>query len=451
MTALTMIPGVRRPSPITGLERHRMLVDIACVALAIGRDLYPDASLTDGDIEALDIGAATVENRDVCPRERLAYLSTVWTRVESALRRIEAAPDMSLQPTTRLVSVEKARRATPKDLLFALVRPLPQQSGVRRVAEHMSLPTLDTPANRLIKTILTVFLCDLKETAALASIVGNYGVEREALRLRQRARLALRREPWRTLSILPGNTLPPLPQSVRQNGAYRLLYDIYRRYRQGFSFHWQNALFSLPSRDTWLLYEYWCLFQVANCLRASGFRTSGAEHFALSRSGLTFTLVRGRASTLTFVNGEGRRVALTYNREFPQRNGVHRDGWYSRSHTMRPDIVLETQGQILVLDAKCKTYAEISTFGEEDTVPLTADINQCHAYRDGILHNGQPRVTKAWLLYPGRANGNSAPIISYESEALGLHSEVGAVLLRPNKMATLLPELLVAFLQSCAE
>ena len=108
---------------------------------------------------------------------------------------------------------------------------------------------------------------------------------------------------------------------------------------------------------------------------------------------------------------------------------------------MRPDILLECGGRLLVLDAKFKTYAENSIGEDEDNLPLTADINQCHAYRDGILRRGIPCVQAAWLLYPGRVAGGNRATIGYAGP------EVGAILLRP-QINRPLANFIMAFLQN---
>ncbi len=405
-----------------------MLQEIGCVALVIGRDLYTELPLADGDLETFSVAGSSLPQCDICPRERLAFLTAMWPRIENALRRMETAPDTQLATMVRPSPVEQARHATPKALLLALARPIPQHRGGRRVLEEVPTPTVNTPANRQIKTLLTAFLKDVKVIADLAQVSNAPTVMQEALRLRNRLRQALRREPWRSLPVLDGTTRTPLPQPVWQNGPYRLLYDISRRYRRGFAFDWQHSLFHLPYRETWLLYEYWCFFQVAQSIRALGFRATNSDEFVLSRSGLTFSLVRGKASTLSFQQNTGPCLSLTYNRRFPEQAGMRGDGWHSRSHAMQPDVVLEGNGRLLVLDAKFKTYADGPNTGQDiENLPLTADINQCHAYRDGILHRGEPRVDAAYLLYPGQLGGTNRPLISYSGSPT---SEVGALLLR---------------------
>lgn len=417
-------------------DRTRMLADIATVALAIGRDLHPDHALND-----LDVGDSPART-DICPRERLAYLAEVWPQIARALNIIEATPQITLRPEKRLVPLDRARRVTPRDALEALRRGA--QEGRRpgtwpEIAETVMAPCADTPANRSVKAILAIWSRDLADITALAQVCDAGEVARESERLRLRIRAALRREPWRTLPLVPVPV--PLPPALRTHGAYRLVHDAWRRYRRGFSLVWSNPLFSLPARETWLLYEYWGLFQIAAALRTLGYRTEKADDFALSRGGLTFTLARGRASRLRFHRpGGGEPITLTYRREFPRADAVASSGWHSRSHALCPDITLEAGGRLLIFDTKFKTYGEQSW--------TTDDIRQMHSYRDAIRRGDDaPTVQSAWLLYAGRRYGENRPVIAFPAstpERPFGNGEVGALLLRPADVQPVLTAFLAA-------
>nr|CAA9260418.1 hypothetical protein AVDCRST_MAG63-2498 [uncultured Armatimonadetes bacterium] len=412
-------------------ERRRLLLDIARVALAVGQDLFPERGVND-----LDIGVR--EDGDPCPRERLAFLQGVWPRLARALHAIEAAPHAVLAPRMRPVAPERARRITPMAVLAAvragdltastsdaaLARLLDGRLP-RRVAETYAAPCTNTPENRAVKAALAHLARDLAALSALALAVQAPDVAREAAHLRARLRGHLRRAPWRDLPL--PDALPALSPTLRSHPHYRLVYDVYRRYRQSFRFDWDNPLFILPARETWLLYEYWGFFQVADALRALGWRAARADGFSLLRSGLTFSLARGQASRIEFSGPDGQTLSLTYNREFPRGRKAGGGGWHSRSHAMRPDVTLETSDRLLVLDPKFKTYARPGW--EAD------DIHQMHAYRDAIAC-GQARnvVPASWLLYAGQAQSGNRAVIAYPASTPTCPrggGEVGALLLRP--------------------
>lgn len=424
-----------------------MLLDIARVALAVGQDLYPERGVND-----LDIGLS--EQSDPCPRERLAFLAAAWPRLAGALRALESAPQVALVAQTRRAAPERARRVAPRAVLDALrggdfvaapdALPLARRLGgrlPRRIAETVALPCFDTPENRAVKGALAHFARDLAAISALAQTAGVPEAARDAERLRARFRGHLARPPWRDLP-LPAR-VATLSPTMRAHPHYRLVHDTYRRYRQSFRFDWDNPVFFLPARETWLLYEYWGFFQTANALRAMGWRAVGAEGFALLRSGLQFSLAKGTASRIELVGPSGASISITYNREFPRVRGRGEAGWRSRSHTMRPDITLEApDGRLLILDPKFKTYAQPGW--ESD------DVHQMHAYRDAIVRNGERgRVRAAWLLYAGRVGGENRPVIAYPAstpEHRFGRGEIGALLLRPGGGGEFLRQILAGFL-----
>lgn len=432
---------------ITEAERRRLLVDIAAVALAVGQDLYPERGVND-----LDIAAQT--DGDPCPRERLAFLTAAWPRLSGALRVIEAAPYQRLIAETQSVPLARARRVTPSALLAAVRKGdfLPAPASVplaarlggrlpRRIDETAAAPCADTPENRAVKACLAHFARDLSALSALAQAAQAPEAAAEAAHLRVRVRHALVRAPWRALPLPAG--VPALTPTLRAHPHYRLVYDTYRRYRQSFRFDWDNPLFVLPARQTWLLYEYWGFFQAAAALRELGCRVVRADTFALHRSGLTFTLAKGDASRLDLLAPDGRPLSLTYNREFA-RAGRRADGWRSRSHAMRPDITLERNGRLLILDPKFKTFAKPGW--EAD------DIHQMHAYRDAITRDGERGVvSEAWLLYAGRVGGENRPVIAYPAPTRALpygSGSVGALLLRPGGDTEPLTRLIARFLET---
>ena len=125
-------------------------------------------------------------------------------------------------------------------------------------------------------------------------------------------------------------------------------------------------------------------------------------------------------------------MVLTYNRFFPRGDEAAQNNWHSRAHALRPDITLEYRGNLLILDAKFKTYQQAGWEG--------SDIEQMHAYRDAIAHGASRNVVRAaWLLYAGASDGASRrPVIAYPGATptapLG-NGEVGAICLRPNALA----------------
>lgn len=460
------VPG-RWQEMLSETERRRLLGDIARTALAIGQDLFGEYALSDLDLApppAADEAGSTSD--DPCPRERLAFLQQAWPALTGALSRIEAAPLARTTTQLRSVPAARARRVGAPALLAALRRGdwLPPgeagQAEQRRpamVEETVAAPNLDTPPNQAVAACLSVWANDLSAIAALAGALGVPNVAAAARVLAGRVQAHRARAPWSGLgqkgitetvaqSVLRGQTVPPL---------YRFVGDTFRRYRYAFAFEWDNPLFTLPARESWLLYEYWTFFQVAVALRALGLRAVRADGWALNRSGLVFTLAKGPASRIRFAGPGGQRATLGYNILFPA-GGTTGSGYHARSHAMRPDIVLQRggDGRLLVFDAKFRAYAEAgrSLTDERANLPLVHDINQAHAYRDALRRGAARAVDACWLLYAGRHAHPNLPVIAYPPttpERPYGDGEVGALLLRPSGIgADHLRSVIAAFLSA---
>jgi len=438
-------------------DRQCLLADIARVAITIGRDLHPDRRIDD-----LDIGNGA--GKDACPRERLGYLEAVWPRLSATLRRIESAPLTALSREDITTSVERGsvRRVVPEAVLTAIrtgdlftldpsKTELPPLAILlrgrlpRRIVQRIATPTTKTPENLAVKSVLIGLVQDIRAIADLAVQANAPDIARRAEALLRSVRRHLNAEPWRSLPATAGAPIRiPLPATLPP--PYSFIFETWRRYRGAFGFDWSSPIFHLPVRETWQLYEIWCLFAVADALRSLGFcPTHPSDGFALTRSGLTLSVARGRPLRLTFTaSRRGRiRVTVTYSPTFARIDDSNQQGWHSLSHTLTPDIVLEVGSNALILDAKFKTYA--------DPGALLPDIQQMHTYRDAIRRAGvSGAVRGAWLLYAGAHGVREPRVIGYPGATAELpfgHGEIGALRLRPDDSTPILPQLLAIFLE----
>ena len=441
---------------MTPTERHLLLADIARVSLLLARDGRGNPA-RDGDIAAGKKNAHAPAC-PACPLERLAFLQSVWPQMEAALTQIEAAPPQVLRPAVRLVETAKARRVSPKAVLDAVREgrdfvPVPPDfpnalarllggKMPRRVGESAVAPCVDTPANRALKTVLVRFARDVKAIGVRAEACELSDAARQAAHLHKRIRRHLTAPLLRDLPPAPlrGGALRAalLPLFLRSSPPHRALHDVFWRYGEGFSINWNQAVFQLPAEKTWLLYEMWCAFTIAETLHTLGFclhhdNDLPQQWLAWQAQGLTCKLETGRASRLVLRNERtGQTVTLFYNRYFERGAGSGETGWHSRARALRPDIVLEASGRLLILDAKWKTYAQPGWEG--------SDIEQMHTYRDAIARGNQRNpVRAAWLLYAGSVDAKMRrPIIAYPKSAPGSplgNGEVGALCLRPGATA----------------
>ena len=400
---------------LTEAERARMLDDIARVSLTVGRALFPDRPWDD-----LDIAAGSLAARK-SPVERLWFLERLLPELTRAVHQIAAMPaTMPIREAHRVAPPLRARRVSAAAVLAAVRR----GHAERSLEEQAAAVSPDTPENRAVKAFLGALRRDAAAIRVIAAAGGEDEIVQIASTLAGRLRLLQARPLWEEVRDDDDAWHTPPTHRMRTDAPYARLATAMRHYRQSFQFDWANPVFALPPRETWRLYEAWGLFQALEALLALGHVPEAATHaaapalFAVHQERLTFALVKGVESRVGLTAPDGRRLALFYNRSYPQRVR-------SLSRTMQPDVAIESAEKTWVLDPKFKSYATPGAEGD--------DVDQMHAYRDAIVDaQGQKRVTRAWCLFAGPADGSARPLIAYGPAAASI---VGALCLRPGDAA----------------
>ena len=400
---------------LTGAERARMLHDIARVSLAAGARLFPGRPWQD-----LDVSAGSLAARK-SPVERLAFIERVLPLVAQAAAQIERDPLADTLRQSRPISpAVRARRVTTGALLQAARR----GPDLRSLEEAITVLSHDTPENRAVKSFLRVLEKDSAAIARIAEAEEEAEAARRANLCGKGLRGLLRAPWWAEVKVDGAAWIKPPTRRAAGRAEYVRFFQEMARCRAGFAFDWGHPWLTLPPRESWRLYETWCLFVVLDALRAEGWvPVAGADGdtpdlFAVREGRLTFTPITGMAGRVALRSPEGRPLSLVYNQTFAE-------GRRSLSHTMQPDITLASGDRVWILDAKFKPYA---LGGEEGD-----DINQMHAYRDGIIgESGQRNVARAWCLYAGRADAPNRSHLTYGRSG----TAVGALCLRPGDAET---------------
>jgi hypothetical protein len=431
-------------------EYRQMLEEIGLAALTVGRSFLSQAPKEEGGLfEPLAITSGN-DPETLSGREQVAFLAAHLPALEQAVDRIAERPRTRLQRESMAVPLERARQPQPHSVLAAVRRAglaghksfdgLPPITALLNgcvpatVLETVVKETTDTPENRWLAAALSHWQKDLRSIASVADWTGEREMVAQAEALQKRLR-----------RVSGSPFLQDVSQSVSLYGTesllrdprYRAIYEIERRYRRRFRYAWQAPSMLLNAREPWLLYECWCFFKVVEALWGLGWQPVGGDAVRLVHNRIAVNLAKGQSSRLHFQK-DGRALSITYNRTFlSAASGSERIA--SCTHALIPDICLESEGRLLLLDAKFRSYANE---GEEQI-----DIIKMHAYRDAIRKGDRPVVDAAWCLFPGETG--CARVIAYPKPSQELPfglAGIGAIKLRPGQTDHPLANLLLDWL-----
>ena len=400
---------------LTNPERARMLDDIARVALALGRQRFPERPWDDLDVTARSFSVHR------SPVERLWFIEQRLPALLSILAQIRQSPAITLKPEERLIRPPARARRVSTGAWMEYARRGNDNQAVRAGYTQASP---DTPENQAVKAFLQALRHDTEAIGHIAESVHETEIAALAWHCAGALHIGAAEPFWTEVTYDRIAWQKPPTHRMLAHPVYAQAAQMIRQFRQSFAFDWSSPLFALPSRETWRLYEVWCLFQVADTLQELGYQNvaqgRSPELFQVKEGRLLLALMKGKESGLRLARSSGETVEISYNRAFPAKKR-------SLSRTMQPDITLErTEGtteRLWLLDPKFKPYETPGSEGD--------DIDQMHAYRDAILDSrGDKPVARAWCLYAGQANGQNRPQIVYGPAA---ESVVGALCLRPGE------------------
>lgn len=289
--------------------------------------------------------------------------------------------------------------------------------------------TVDTNENRFVK----FFLYDiLQKITAIADEIGsekssyfNPEIHEYIRILKEKINHFLSHEMWKdvgTMTFFPANS-----QVLQRKEGYSSLFSLFSLLQLSSHCDFLQIDFNhlIEIKDAPTLYEYWCFFQVKTVL--DGFLKPKETEQIFTKTTVEHILSKGLV--IHYENG----VDLYFNQEYSGSNGIHNlenhTGTYtfkgSYSHTMRPDIVLEKNGNRLVFDAKYKGKRS-GFYGEDDDGEVKSwkpeDINKMHTYREAISN-----VVGSFILYPG-----SRTVVYKKQDRSNIYEGVGAISLRPD-------------------
>lgn len=186
---------------------------------------------------------------------------------------------------------------------------------------------------------------------------------------------------------------------MRHHPGYRRVYALWQALREQPQLGCDSPLFFLPLADLPLLYEQWCVLQIAGTLMLLG----DVEHQQLIEPRgdrrLPWGLrIREDQPLLTVCLPHGARVTLYYHRRYAANQGWGAELGSLDPFTRIPDMALEVRRKrqaprTLLLDAKYRLMPD-------GTLPQTA-LDTAYTYGGAIGYGGERASLGAWLLFPG--------------------------------------------------
>ncbi len=315
-----------------------------------------------------------------CSMMQWMYIESEIYKLRNTFRKIEAHPLRSLKKEEVLMKRERVKSVTPRNIAWmerygeafgATPTKLPSHIQTSKVEE-----TFDVYENRVI-------LFQLKELASLLKkyrTVHDRDIQRKAVQFLDW--ISLWKKSIFLQQIKSHSGTVKITQVFRKHPVYRLWYQWFHSLYQfkTITFDLQQKL---SLKDTYLLYEMWCFMQIIRTLRELGLLEDTAELFTKKEEYYFLRLAENKESIVRLKNG----AKLIYQKIIQSNTNPY----YSYTQRMIPDIVIEYQEHLYVMDPKYRIPANL---------PMA--LGEMHKYRDGIVsrENDSTVVKEVYILTP---------------------------------------------------
>lgn len=375
--------------------------------------------------------------------EYLSLLEGLFADLAQGVEAILRSPRRRLTRRPEVVEVSRARGGGADAMVWVVrtpsvwvpvsaegvvLRPLRSRGGevhYRAVREAVPYVDADLPENRLLRHVLAILRGRLKRLVERRTDPRPPWVE-ACRRMLSRVEGWLRSPLFQSLS----SSLPPDGTGTMLDARYLQVLGVHRDLFRGLG-DLRGRPFEVSLRDTPELYEYWVYLKLVEVFISLSFTPlETLPSLSVSEDALQVALGRGLDFTVRLASPEGVRAALFYNRTYTTR------GRASLTHDMRPDVVCEVEAgdgkRTWVFDAKYRRAWDGERWG-----PTQEDIDQMHAYRDGIgrLDEGgrfERLMEGACVLFPAEWDGAYLRHRFYRSVAHG----IGGIPLMPGDERT---------------
>ena len=350
------------------------------------------------------------DSGETTPALFFQIISTIFERYMKATKTIIASPHHKLEVEHQVMPAYKARRTDERSEKWLVNHPEYVQKRADGIAASKVLAvrkqiTYDTVENQFAKFILNSTvkqLQDFKRRYLESAEKVDTVVVDKATSMISAIKRAI------SISFLEDVSEYKATQSMslvfEMAPGYRELYKYHLMLKRGLSIN--GDVFKVSMKDTAQLYEYWCFIKLVSIMKKQDYRLFTDDVIKVDKSGVTVTLVKGRASEVKFINPRtGEKITLTYNPA--ERN--------TPTVSQKPDnvLTLEKVGAEreykYVFDAKYRIEARPDSYYPDSNVgPKLDDINTMHRYRDAIVYDSgsasrfvfKKEMFGAYVLFP---------------------------------------------------
>ena len=307
------------------------------------------------------------------------YIQTEFKKLERIVGKILDKPHRFLKNQNELVLKEKVKSITvgterwlEKEMKFESMTRLPSYINVSKRVE-----TFNTYENQYMKRniqqlgwLLDVYQKEINVSVNHYKSKINYWLHRTFLKDV--------RVTEKSTSIT--QVMKKHPQYRQMKTWFDELYQ-FKDYKIGFDYQ-------IPLKETFALYEMWCYMKILKYLRLQGLVENTNDLYKISKSSIFLDLATNKESRVQLKKG-----ANLYFQRIYQSNTKK---FYTYSHRMIPDIVIEFETQLYVFDPKYRVPGNLSMA-----------LGEMHKYRDGILHkeSGKHAVKEVYILTPEKGEG----------------------------------------------
>lgn len=205
----------------------------------------------------------------------------------------------------------------------------------------------------------------------------------------------------------------PITQVFRKHPTYRLWFDWFYALNE-FKDITLDMKHPLALKDTFVLYEMWCFMQIIKCVRQLGLLDDSSSLIVFEDAQYFLHLKENHESEIRLKDG-----GSIYFQKTIQSNS---NPYYSYTQRMIPDIVIEKEGNLYILDPKYRVHANIHMA-----------LAEMHKYRDGILcRETDNRVVKeVYILTPQQGEMSAAK--DFYNEDFQRKYQMGAFCVTPGE------------------